>query len=317
MKLKKAFVLCSMFAFSMLAERAFAETVVQGGLNPSCPQFAPFGYPAAVDKKVVRRAFHICRKAYSAYFDPATKTPLWVAEKITADSADGAEPRTNDFREDPDLPRGASPKLDDYKRQGLPNGRRPYDRGHMAPAANFMDDSVAMSESFYLSNMVPQDPQSNRSGPWRKLETKTRYWAKSRGSIYVISGPIYKDGERSETIGKSRVMVPSHLYKVVIDAQRGMAVAFIVPNAPTPSGELTAAERLMNGIAREFGMARQEAAEGGKSRRRGSDDQAQILSKHTVSIRDVENATGLDFNPALNPSDSERLEARDKGMWNR
>ena len=46
-----------------------------------------------------------------------------------------------------------------------------------------------MSESFYLSNMSPQDPGFNR-GIWRQLEARVRDWADLHGEVFVVTGPV-------------------------------------------------------------------------------------------------------------------------------
>ena len=48
----------------------------------------------------------------------------------------------------------------------------------------------AMEESFYMSNICPQNPNLNR-GDWNDLEEKSRQWAKKYGAVYIACGPIY------------------------------------------------------------------------------------------------------------------------------
>ena len=59
----------------------------------------------------------------------------------------------------------------------------------MAPAADMTWSSKAMSQSFFMSNMSPQDASLNR-GAWKKLESHTRKMAKKynkRESKVLIS----------------------------------------------------------------------------------------------------------------------------------
>ncbi len=71
-----------------------------------------------------------------------------------------------------------------------------------------------MSASFFMSNMSPQDPSFNR-GIWKKLEERVRIWAVENDKILIATGPIFS-GEYN-TIGKNKVAVPTHYYKVIID----------------------------------------------------------------------------------------------------
>ena len=69
--------------------------------------------------------------------------------------------RSDDFRPDYNVStKSATPQ--DYYKSG-------YDKGHLAPAADFSYSKELMSESFYMSNMSPQTPGLNR-GPWKFLE---------------------------------------------------------------------------------------------------------------------------------------------------
>jgi endonuclease G len=89
--------------------------------------------------------------------------------------------RKDNFRSDPKVKTGSA-ALSDYKGSG-------YDRGHLAPAADFKWSATAMSESFYMSNMSPQVPGFNR-GIWKNIESTVRNWAVENDEIYIVTGPV-------------------------------------------------------------------------------------------------------------------------------
>jgi endonuclease G len=92
----------------------------------------------------------------------------------------------------------------------------------MAPAGD-MPNPTAMAQSFSLANMVPQSPRHN-SGAWSKVEQDTRKFAeRSRGDVYVITGPVYS--QASQSIGPNRVRVPDYVFKLVYDESRHKAWA--------------------------------------------------------------------------------------------
>lgn len=84
----------------------------------------------------------------------------WVAHIITSDITTGVVSRTNDFRPDPDISTGSAVEADyllkylqkdsTYKYDGFG-----YDRGHLAPSADFRWSQKALSESYLYSNMPP------------------------------------------------------------------------------------------------------------------------------------------------------------------
>lgn len=207
------------------------KTIGNGGVVAQCEQNYPLGKPLVTVEtdRIEKRSFYLCRSEYAVQFDPAFKTAIWSAENLTADRISGAkEPRTDDFQADPQVPYPAQASLNDYK------GSR-FDRGHLAPAADMrvpgnssLDATQAMSESFYLTNMVPQVGMNNNRGIWSDLEGQLRGWAVHRGQILVVTGPIYNKG--FATIGSSQVAVPTYLYKVILDPKKMEAIAFLIPN---------------------------------------------------------------------------------------
>ncbi|ADY26589.1 DNA/RNA non-specific endonuclease [Deinococcus proteolyticus MRP] len=159
----------------------------------------------------------LCRQEYAALYDPQHRVPRVVGEYLAPTEFSGDVQRQDDFAPDPDLPAGESAELNDYRRSG-------YDRGHMAPAADFKSSPQAMRESFYLSNMVPQNHDMN-TGVWAALESAVRACAKDRGGVFVLTGPVL--GKKPATIGGG-VAVPDALFKVIVSGKD--ARAFVIPN---------------------------------------------------------------------------------------
>lgn len=186
-----------------------------------CAAQVVHGLPRVVDSPAARGATlrPVCRGGYALLHSSATKTAVWVAERLDGAETGGAEPRTNEFAPDPALPESERAVPADYRRSG-------FDRGHLAPAADFSTSTEHMRESFYLSNIVPQVGENNR-GVWARLESQVRRLARAHGTVFVVTGPVF-DAQPAR-IG-SGVAVPGALFKVVIDPARGRAVAWLIPN---------------------------------------------------------------------------------------
>lgn len=161
-------------------------------------------------------------KGYAVSYDPVHKIPVWVAYYLVPARMQKASGRTNDFRPDPFIPLQFSATNGDYKASG-------YDRGHLAPAADMSWSADVMSESFYFSNMTPQEPGFNR-GIWKKLEDQVRQWAKSFDTLLIVTGPL-PDSFKGY-IGPGRVAVPAAFYKAIVAWQNHSArgIAFVIPN---------------------------------------------------------------------------------------
>jgi DNA/RNA endonuclease G (NUC1) len=92
----------------------------------------------------------IDRSGYALGYIEKHEQPAWVIYRMTADEATTkAAKRGDDFRPDPQIPTGSA-TLADYRRSG-------YDRGHLAPAADMAFSGQTMSDSFYMSNMLPPE----------------------------------------------------------------------------------------------------------------------------------------------------------------
>lgn len=184
--------------------------------------------------------------------------------------------RSDDFRPDPEISTGSA-TLSDYRKSG-------YDRGHLAPAADFAYSDEAMSETFYMSNMTAQSPQFNR-GIWKALEEQVRAWASEYGRAYVICGPVLDEpAENYATIGANKVAIPRAFYKIVLlpvyadesdfatpDDCADLAVhAYIIPN------------------------------------RQCTND----FSAYAVSVDEIEERTGMDFLYALDDSVENWIESK-------
>jgi len=144
----------------------------------------------------------------------------WVYYELTSEMLKGRQPRTDDYRPDEKVS-SVSAQLEDYSHSG-------YDRGHLCPAGDMKLNPTSMSESFYLSNMSPQEKDFN-AGIWNTLEDRVRKWALTSGRIYVVTGGILTSNKGK--IGSNGVSIPKYFYKVIYDPRgQGKMIAFLIPN---------------------------------------------------------------------------------------
>ncbi|MBI1185534.1 DNA/RNA non-specific endonuclease [bacterium] len=163
----------------------------------------------------------INHKYYSLGYNELYEQAAWVAYSICLSELQNPVKRKDHFMADPSVSTGSA-TLDDYKRSG-------YDRGHLAPAADMAWSKTAMDESFYMSNMSPQEPSFNR-GIWKKLEEQVRTWVYTDTLLFVVTGPVFT--ENMKHIGGNEVAVPNYYYKIVADFSwpEIKTIAFVMPN---------------------------------------------------------------------------------------
>jgi endonuclease G len=147
--------------------------------------------------------------AFKIYYDQDSRLPKFVIYQVTKKNLLLRKAsRKNRFMRDPILVERSVPSVSptEYKKSG-------YDKGHLAPSADFSWSQEAQNATFVMSNMVPQKPKLNRDA-WKRLEEKVRRWACGEERITVITGPIIEeDFERLP----SGLPVPQKFFKVVID----------------------------------------------------------------------------------------------------
>ena len=203
----------------LLAGPARAETL--------CPeQFFGGEPPALVNPRLGVGARALCFEAFAVLHSAATRTPLYSAERLTAERIRAARetPRDSSFHAEPALPEDEQAELFDYARSG-------WDRGHLAPSGDMPNDA-AQQESFSLANIIPQAPQLNRN-LWEGMESAIRTLAVRRGELYVVTGPIFGGAELRALNG--RVIIPTEVFKAVLDPRRHQAGAYVATNDNDPS----------------------------------------------------------------------------------
>ncbi|XP_007228964.3 endonuclease G, mitochondrial [Astyanax mexicanus] len=218
----------SVSARSELAPYSPPGALIPGGGGGKSAAVMKYGFPSLSNVR--------SRESYVSSYDPRCRTAAWVIEQLSPETLSGSADRKRcDFKEDESVHvyhRSTNP---DYRGSG-------FDRGHLAAAANHKWSQKAMEDTFYLSNVAPQNPHLNQNA-WNNLEQYCRSLTKQFHNVFVCSGPLYlprqePDGKmyvKYQVIGKNHVAVPTHFFKVVILENRRGEVelrSYVMPNTP-------------------------------------------------------------------------------------
>ena len=225
-------------------------------------------------------------------FDARNKNPTFVMERITkqkheVEAAIETPSRKNKrFFEEKSIPAHHRSRNQYYRNSG-------YDRGHLAPAADFTTDSE-VQESFSLSNVSPQLPRFNRT-MWLRVEEFVRKIANEEkgetSETWVMTGPLWlptsslskgKFQYSYEAIGHppSLIHVPTHFFKVI---------AVVSPNADTASDNIGSNYQLKKFAAFVIPQSYSEEEKGSRLR----------LIDCLVRFTDLEAVAGIEFFPNL------------------
>ncbi len=247
----------------MLAAVLFAQVSVSEHLALGNPSSAKPIEEQAADSN--NSNVLLVKPEYAISYNETFSTPNWVSWRCSKEWIGLAE-RGNNFRADDSLPESwfhVTPKV--YAATG-------FDRGHMCPAGDRGKDADSMSQTFFMTNMIPQAPKVNR-GAWKMLESHCRDLVTDGNSVYIVAGPTGVGGfganGYSERLGK-RVMVPAACWKVVVWMKHGK------DDAETAAGRVDAQTKTLAVILPNVNTAFD-------------------WKDYRTSIRTIEEATGHNF----------------------
>ncbi len=79
-----------------------------------------------------------------------------------------------------------------------------------------------------------QSPGFKR-GIWQRLFSRERSWARKRGRLLVLSGPVFAVNVAKRAVGLS---APTHYFKILFDPNRRETLSFLIPNKALNAGSL-------------------------------------------------------------------------------
>lgn len=209
-------------------------------------------------------------------FDCKYKMASWVFHVLSPDVSFGTNTRSNDFRIEDKSSCASATEADYFLKTPKEDGTFSYDgfgfdRGHLAPSADFRWSASALSESYYYSNMTPQRPEFNRES-WAELEFLLRTIVDNeKRSFYIITGPVLNENLPEIPKSVNKLKIPELHYKIIVDLSedkpRGMA--FVMPNKKC----------------------------------------TERLSSYALSIDSVERLTGINFFPQLDSISELKIES--------
>lgn len=161
----------------------------------------------------------VAHSYYTLSYNEKHEQPEWVAYQLDKKHLSRNEYKRPYFDIDAKVSSKAA-HWRNYKSSG-------YDKGHLCPAGDRRFSKKAYNETFLTSNISPQKHDFN-AGVWNRLEQKVRYWAKKYNGVYVITGGVLKN--KNKTIGTEKVTVPEAFYKIVYDDDADKMIAFLIPH---------------------------------------------------------------------------------------
>lgn len=170
----------------------------------------------------------ISRPQYVISYNKTRRSPNWVEWQLQTKDI-GTTPRTNVFDIDPDLQKYLSDSgSNELAVEPAEYSNSCFDRGHQVPSKDRSDNVSNNTQTFMMSNMLPQTAYLNRV-VWEHLEQHTRDLVQKEGKkAFVIAGPVYD--EDLGFIGPQHdIPIPSKNFKIILILDANQTAADITP----------------------------------------------------------------------------------------
>ena len=231
---------------------------------------------------------------FSICYDLDKLVPHWVAYPVHKAYL-GPQPRTNRWSFD-DYYYSSSgvakyqptnPVIPEEKQQNIVSGAYGTgdQRGHMLPSATRLADYNTNAQTFYATNMMPQNGDFN-GGIWANLEGKVRGKSCS-DTLFVVTGTLFESGSYQFTARGRKITRPSHAYKLLLRTKSGSTGKHIA--------NITSADELIC-----IGFLFENNYNGANT----------SISEAAVSVAEIERRTGFKFFRNLNSAIADEVKSQ-------
>lgn len=167
---------------------------------------------------------------FTVWLDCKNHGPVVAYYELSTDK--GNESRSGDFKTDPSVPENCQPNSGkSYRTSTVDPSTGTWDRGHLVPA-NHMDHSKdAMGETFYVTNILPQQSKFNQSsGAWFKTEEISECY-RDITKLSIWGGVIWGNDDSNDFFIETHgIKTPDYWWKVIYRHDKKEYVAWLFPN---------------------------------------------------------------------------------------
>jgi len=166
------------------------------------------------------------KKGFVLLYDKYKKVPIWVSYHLKKEYLKSKVKISYSFGPDPQLKKTERAEIDDYN-------KTTYIRCRLASLDDMLRSKEIVREVFYFSNVCPMNKELYNNC-WKKLENIIRDFVKNGNDVWIVTGPLFIQKQQNiRKIGKNKIFVPTHFYKVILYQQKDKsfgASAYIFEN---------------------------------------------------------------------------------------
>jgi len=232
------------FALHKIAKTKGHGATCELPINPPLPKLLTSSFEAPLpgrgDLEIANAELKY--SAFTVWLD-CTKRSAYRFEYIAYKDC-GNLPRHGGFKLDPKFPKSCQQKNGEaYPKTDRGDGVKvAFDRGHLVPANHLDGDALAIKESNYMTNILPQAAFMNR-GAWLLSEETIECW-RQKEALHVLGGAVWGFAPidqhsftgREKWFEKSHyVPYPTYFWKVVtartLFPEDNHRIAWLMPNS--------------------------------------------------------------------------------------
>ena len=161
-----------------------------------------------------RDSVHIKTNIFDVMYSEKLKEPLWVKYSVLCPEGSASRSGMDFYTNDSVI---TSTNVD--------YAHNEYDKGHMAPAADFNCTTEMLKQTFSYLNCALQNQYLNR-GVWRLLEAYERELAK----VDSVNVKIVVVFDKNSVVLPSGAHVPSGFYKIITLTKANKIIKYYFPN---------------------------------------------------------------------------------------
>ena len=235
--------------------------------NPDPDPEKPSGYAGRIEIPVLKggsmNIFHTWTTkengketvTYSYEYDCTKKHVRWVAFTFDNYTCQSNVKRSDAWKEDTNIPAQYRTSKSDYNPE--------YTRGHMVGSGDRVYSRAANEQTFYYSNMSPQQQAgfNTGGGVWNNVEDQVQAWGQINNpadTLYVVKGGTIDKEEDIRTRTSTGVAVPKYYFIAVLSYKNKQykGIAFYVEH---------------------------------------TNNKTNLIKRYSMSIRELEQKTGINF----------------------
>ncbi len=253
-----------------------------------CKQHYVWGAPKTKNDELTKRSLFLCRDTFAIQFDPKFKIPLWSSEELRSVNYE-IPPFKHNFKLilDDELPTNMQIQPEDFLNTGLiplqltSTKNISINRSTMEIKDLLELNLAAIEQNYKMSNVVPVVYKDFYDTVWKELEDYVYEQAKKTSQLRVVTGVMYVNGKHNGVLKKSGTIIPTHLYKTIINPITNGSVSYVIPNKPIYTAKTKGKVDLSN----------YHTCNGG----------ACTLNNFSIRIAEIEKHTNITFFPELSP----------------